>query len=180
MRIWSQERYRQAAHVAAEAHQGQLVPGTTLPYLLHLTNVAMELMTALALEAGHDADLAVQCALLHDLLEDTATTYAELQASFGPAVAAGVAALTKDSSLDKAQQMPDSLRRIQQQPPEIWMVKLADRITNMHAPPATWSQAKRRQYRDEAETIHAALHTASPLLAERLQQLTRQYARYLD
>jgi (p)ppGpp synthase/HD superfamily hydrolase len=39
---WSQDRYNAALRFAAEAHRAQTVPGTDLPYLMHLASVAME------------------------------------------------------------------------------------------------------------------------------------------
>jgi (p)ppGpp synthase/HD superfamily hydrolase len=48
----------------------QLVPGTRIPYLMHFSLVAMELIAALAIESSLDGNLSVQCALLHDTLED--------------------------------------------------------------------------------------------------------------
>jgi len=184
---WSQDAYIAAWRFAAEAHWSdshrQCVPGTDLPYLLHVGMVAMEVIAALAREAGVDGDLAVQCALLHDTLEDTATEYDELVAAFGPAVADGVRALTKDPAIGadlpkpqrKARQMADSLERIRQQPKAVWMVKLADRITNLQPPPAHWSPEKVDAYRAEARTIHTALSGASPLLEARLAEKIAGY-----
>jgi (p)ppGpp synthase/HD superfamily hydrolase len=40
-----------------------------------------------------NADLAIQCALLHDVIEDTPTTCQEVEQQFGAAVAKGVLAL---------------------------------------------------------------------------------------
>ena len=65
---WDRELYLKACRFAAEAHQGQLYPGTELPYLMHLNLVSMEILAALSAEPGHDGNLAVQCALLHDTL----------------------------------------------------------------------------------------------------------------
>lgn len=42
----------------------------------------------------------------------------------------------------KKLQMQDSLRRIKSQPREVWMVKMADRITNLQPPPGHWSEEK--------------------------------------
>jgi hypothetical protein len=39
-----------------------------------------------------------------------------------------VRALTKDASLPTNEAMADSLRRVRLQPPEVWAVKLSDRI----------------------------------------------------
>jgi (p)ppGpp synthase/HD superfamily hydrolase len=95
-------------------------------------------------------------------------------------VADGVAALSKDDRLPKADRMADSLRRIREQPREVWMVKLADRITNLAPPPDDWSAAKRAAYRDEAIVIADALGAASPTLHARLRARIEAYAAHLD
>lgn len=146
-----------------------------LPYTTHIGSVAMEVIAALTIETIPTPDLAVQCALLHDVLEDTAVTYDQLQTEFGAAVAAGVLALSKDPNLPTSRQMADSLARIQRQPSAVWVVKLADRISNLQSPPAHWSPAKIRGYREEALKIHQALHLASPLLADRLATKIEAY-----
>ncbi|WP_129632787.1 HD domain-containing protein [Candidatus Oscillochloris fontis] len=167
--MWSQETYLRTYHFAARAHQGQIYPGTQIAYIMHLSFVSMEVIAALHAEPHHTGDLAVQCALLHDVIEDTPLGYAEIAATFGPAVADGVLALTKDATLPAAEQMADSLRRILMQPRAVWLVKLADRISNLQTPPAHWTPEKVLRYRDEAETISTALAAASPFLAQRLR-----------
>ncbi|PSB58682.1 HD domain-containing protein [Chamaesiphon polymorphus] len=172
---WNRELYIKACQFAAQAHLGQLVPGSDLPYLLHLNLVSMEILAALGAEAGHDGDLAVQCALLHDTIEDTDTTYDRIATIFGVRVADGVAALSKNPELEKSQQLLDSLHRIERQPREIWMVKLADRITNLQPPPIHWDSAKIRRYREEAIEIYTHLQSASPFLAKRLAAKIQNY-----
>jgi (p)ppGpp synthase/HD superfamily hydrolase len=176
--MWSQDRYTFASRFAAFAHAGQQVPGSELPYLLHLAQVAMEVSAALRVETGHDEDLAMQCALLHDTVEDTAITYEEVVATFGRAVADGVLALTKDEQLPKDEQMPDSLRRISEQPHAVWLVKLADRIVNMQKPPKHWAADKVASYKVEARTILDALGAASPMLAARLDEKIVAYGEW--
>ena len=75
--------------------------------------------------------------------------------------------------------MRDSLHRIKQQPREIWMVKMADRITNLYHPPFYWTNEKILAYRDEALVIYQELYTANPQLAERLQQKIAAYPQFL-
>ena len=87
-------------------------------------------------------------------------------------------ALTKDETLPKADQMPDSLDRILSQPREVAMVKLADRITNLMPPPADWTLEKRKNYHAEALRIHAQLGSASDYLAARLRQRAEAYQEY--
>lgn len=176
---WSPEVYARAVRFAADRHAGQLVPGTELPYLLHVVQVAAEVMRALVAEPRPDPDLAVTCALLHDCVEDTACTVPDIAAAFGPDVAAGVLALTKDPTLPKADRMPDSLRRIREQPAEVWLVKLADRTTNLGPPPPSWTEQKRRAYLAEAERIATELGDASLWLSQRLRHRAQEYQQYL-
>jgi (p)ppGpp synthase/HD superfamily hydrolase len=171
------ERYVAALRFAAERHHAQRVPDSDFPYIVHVVSVAAE--TIAALTSGIDADLAVGCALLHDTIEDTRTTHTELADRFGVAVADGVLALSKDSALPKPEQMADCLRRIQAQPHAVWMVKLADRITNLGPPPRSWPADKRRRYRDEAITIADALGAASAMLDARICARIAAYGMYL-
>ena len=147
---WSQDNYIKAYRFAAHAHEGQLYPGTEISYIMHLSFVSMEIIGALSIEQCN-GDLAVQCAILHDTIEDTDVTFEQLESEFGLSVADGVWALTKDNNLPKHLQMSDSLQRIKEQPLEIWMVKLADRITNLQAPPHYWKQDKIIQYKEDRQ-----------------------------
>lgn len=177
--VWTQEAYIKAFRFAATAHSGQIVPGTVFPYLVHLGMVAMEVMAALSAQEGLDGDMAVQCALLHDTIEDTQTTFEQVEQEFGRQVARGVSALSKDGSLPKSEQLSDSLKRIKEQPREVWMVKLADRITNLQPPPSHWTKEKIVAYREEAIEILTKLGGASSTLAERLKQKIEEYKRYV-
>ena len=171
MSLWTPDIYTKAWNFAADAHRGQRVPGTKRPYINHLGNVAMEIMRAIAATPTvQQPDLAVQCALLHDTIEDTAVACEVIAAEFGSEVAAGVLALSKDPALPKDAQMADSLARIRQQPYEVWMVKLADRISNLQKLPGHWESEKIRRYRAEAEMILDALGEANDWLARRLEE----------
>ena len=129
----TQSLYQKAIKFATEKHtaQNQTIPGTNLPYVVHLSNVAMEILIASFHTENFDLDFAVQVALLHDTLEDTSTTLAELEMEFGVDVAKAVLALTKNTELPGEEQMQDCIRKIKLLQPEVWAVKLADRITNL-------------------------------------------------
>ena len=172
---WSQDEYTRAHRFAARAHQGQTLPGSDLPYLVHVQLVAMEVVAALEADPAMRGDLALSCALLHDVVEDTGIGPERVEREFGQAVADGVRALSKDPSLPKARRMDDSLRRICLQPPEVWLVKLADRVVNLQRPPSHWSAAKVAEYRGEARRILDALGEASPMLAARLERKIAAY-----
>ena len=177
---WNPDVYSRTWIFATRAHQGQSyggpLDGEQLPYISHVAEVAAEVMAALTQEDGLDGDLAVQCALLHDTVEDTDVTLEQVEQQFGVAVAAGVSALSKDDTLpSKEAKMADSLARIRAQSREVWMVKLADRIVNLSQPPFYWTQEKARRYRAEAMTIHEALHPAHAGLAQRLLDKIEAY-----
>jgi len=160
---------------------GQKLPGSNLPYVVHVAMVAMEVVEALQAEEGRDGDLAVQCALLHDVIEDAGKSYDDLQETFGRDVAEGVLALTKTDTLkSKTEKMADSLNRIKMQPSEIAMVKLADRIVNLQPPPAYWTAQKRRDYREEAMKILDSLGEASVFLSERLTEKIELYKSFIE
>ncbi len=184
MSLWSPDVWLSAWRFAADAHEGQLVPGSRRPYIVHVGAVAMEVGNAIARraqlgQAVARPELAIQVALLHDVVEDTEVRLDELRARFGDAVADGVHAVSKNPAVgDKPAQMRDSLARIRTQPPEVWMVKLGDRINNLEAPPQHWKPDKIRAYRAEAREIHAQLGPACPVLGDRLLAKIAEYARY--
>ena len=170
-----QQSWLAAWSFAARAHCAQKFPGTDLPYLVHIGAVSMEILVAHQQLPFARPELAVQCALLHDTLEDTPTEESELVSRFGADVAAGVRALTKNAALAKSEAMADSLRRIREQPVEVWAVKLADRISNLGPPPPHWTAEKITSYAKEARTILDALGDAHDPLARRLAERIAQY-----
>lgn len=180
MDLISQEAYMKAWNFAAQKHLGQCVPGTEKPYIVHVGAVAMEVMSALIMNyAGLDCNLAVCCALLHDTIEDTDTSYDELQELFEKDVANGVMGLTKDKSLpDKRTQMTDSLERLKKLPHEVQLVKLADRVVNLQPPPSYWTTEKCSKYREEAKLIHEQLKDSNKILADRLASKIIHYKKY--
>jgi (p)ppGpp synthase/HD superfamily hydrolase len=175
--VWSEDLSEQAWQFACGAHRGQEMSGRALSFVYHVGQVAMEVMWSLARRSAvHDPDLAVQAAFLHDVLERTPCTYEELAAQFGTAVADGGVALSKNLELpSKDAQMQNSLERIVRQPKEIWMVKLADRISKLIPPPPDWTPQRIRQYGAEAEMIHERLQEADRLLAK-----IRAYRQYTN
>ena len=165
------DTWRSAWAFSAQVHSAQKMPGSDVPYLQHLGMVMIEISAAHLVHPLDNLDLAVQCAMLHDTIEDQGVTHGELLDRFGNGVADGVLALSKDPALPKAAAMTDSLTRIQKQPGEVWCVKLADRISNIQNTPAHWTPQKISKYRAEAEQILASLGTAHPHLGRRLKDL---------
>jgi len=176
----TQELYQKAMKFAGEKHHDQKMPGHIANYLLHVSNVAMEILMAHHHSKDFDLNYTIQVAILHDVLEDTPTTFEEVKSAFGEAIASGVLALTKDVQLaSKEAMMKDSLKRINELQKEVGMVKLADRITNLQCPPEYWTVDKKRRYLNEAKLIADTLTGKNEFLRKRLEQKIENYQQYL-
>ena len=180
--MFSQEEYLKALEYASIAHKEQKTP-KGMPYVVHITCVAMEVINAceqskLDIEK---ANLAITCALLHDVIEDTNITYDDLYVDFSEAIANGVEALTKDNTLSsKQEQMKRSIEMLLEQPYEVQMVKLADRVTNLSTPPLHWDNDKKQAYLKEASFILSCLKNSNIYLSKRLEEKIENYKKYLD
>lgn len=171
--------------LATELHQSQTYggpqEGQCWPYISHIGSVTFEVLNTLQQEPNLDAHLCISCAILHDTIEDTPFEYNDIEERFGSAVAKGVLALSKDPNIrDRSAQMQDSLKRIQAQPKEVGIVKLADRISNLGPPPHYWNKEKKQFYRDEAQTIFETLRSCSPYLADRLAAKIEHYEKFIE
>ena len=170
--------YLKTIAFAAEYHGQQKMPDG-LPYIVHLSNVAMEVFMAHKQKPDFNLEIAIQLALLHDVLEDTALSFKALEDDFGNVVAMGVLALTKDSTLDKKDQMDDSLNRILDLGREVAIVKICDRITNLQRPPKKWGMAKIKSYHSQAIQIVERLKGKNEYLDKRINEKIEQYKLYL-
>ena len=181
LNTWSPDLYSKAWDLATLAHEGQSyggrIEGMQINYLNHIGSVAMEVVWGLQNSTtSYDANLAIQCAILRDVIVDTKINYQEILSMFGKYVADGVLALSKNTKIpSKEEQMKDSLTRIKQQPAEIRMVKMADRITNLYHPPFYWKNEKIISYRKEAMLIHEELKSANVIIADRLLNKINEY-----
>jgi GTP pyrophosphokinase len=121
------DRFADALVYAAEIHESQRRKGTDVPYLAHLLAVA-----SLVLEDGGDEDEAI-AALLHDAIEDTNVTFDDLNARYGPKVAAIVQGCSDTDVLPKPpwRERKDAyISHLAAAPPEVVRVSLADKVHN--------------------------------------------------
>ena len=124
------EQVVQAYEFGANAHDGQTrLSGE--PYISHPVAVAQFLADM------HMDPQAIAAAILHDVLEDTGTPIAELEAQFGSEVALlvdGVSKLDQIHFTSRAEAQSESFRKMMLAMIEdirVILVKLADRLHNM-------------------------------------------------
>jgi guanosine-3',5'-bis(diphosphate) 3'-pyrophosphohydrolase len=148
---------------AAHKHRGQRRKDVEAsPYINH----PIALASVLCNEA-HVTDIDVICgALLHDTVEDTETTGAELVAEFGADIAAIVMDVTDDKTLGKAERKERQVEHAAHIRDEAKLVKLADKISNLRdmnqAPPAGWDLQRKREYFDWAKRVIDKLRGVHP------------------
>ncbi len=147
----------EAAHYAAVRHAGQFRKGERAePYVNHVLDVARRVAAA-----RPDDETLILAALLHDIVEDTEGTEAEIERLFGPAVAALVMEVTDDKALEKDERKRLQVEHASGLSDAAKRLKLADKAANVTAvaltPPAGWPHERKTQYVDWAEAVAAGL-----------------------
>ena len=146
---------KKAFHFADEAHLGQYRQSGE-PYITHPLAVA-ELCAEWRLDVN-----SIMSALLHDVIEDTGHTHAELIEAFGPKVGELVDGLTKLDKLEfqsHAQAQAESFRKMfmaMARDIRVILVKLADRTHNMRTLDGV-RQDKRKRIAIETSEIYAPI-----------------------
>ena len=145
----------QAYEYADKAHEGQMRQSGE-PYITHPIAVARILV-----ELGMDTET-ICAGLLHDVVEDTASTLDEIKKMFGSDVALmvdGVTKLTKLSYSSKEQRQAENVRKMllaMAKDVRVIIVKLADRLHNMRTG-EYWKEYKRREKALETMEVYAPL-----------------------
>ena len=132
------------------------------PYINH----PIALANILWREGGVTEPAVICAALLHDTIEDTETTPAELGRHFGKKIASIVMEVTDDKSLEKKDRKRLQIEHAPHLSREAKLVKLADKISNVRdmndSPPAHWPLRRRREYFDWAKKVVDGLRGVHP------------------
>ncbi|MCB1789068.1 MAG: bifunctional (p)ppGpp synthetase/guanosine-3',5'-bis(diphosphate) 3'-pyrophosphohydrolase [Gammaproteobacteria bacterium] len=143
-----------AASFAAMRHRDQRRKDEAAsPYINH----PLALADVLVNEGGIADIETIVAALLHDTIEDTETTAAEIENAFGAVVRMIVEEVTDDMSLTRAVRKQLQVERAPRLSTQARAVKLADKICNLRdvidGPPAGWPIERCREYFDWAKEV---------------------------
>ncbi|QIK38516.1 bifunctional (p)ppGpp synthetase/guanosine-3',5'-bis(diphosphate) 3'-pyrophosphohydrolase [Caldichromatium japonicum] len=150
---WSDcERLTEALVFAAARHRDQRrKDADRSPYINHPIALLQVLLVEARIQGPPEVLIA---ALLHDILEDTATRPEELAERFGAEIRDLVLELTDDKSLPKAERKRLQIERAAGLSPKARLIALADKISNLRdlatSPPPDWDLERRRAYFDWA------------------------------
>jgi len=164
-----------AVAFAAHKHRNQRRKDEVAsPYINHPIALA-ELLASVGLEQDTEVLIA---ALLHDTVEDTDTTFEELEAKFGTPIAEIVREVTDDKALPKEERKRLQVDHAAHASRSAKLVKLADKICNLRdiqaSPPAGWSSQRKQEYFEWAKRVVDQIRGVHP----RLEQLfDAEYAR---
>jgi guanosine-3',5'-bis(diphosphate) 3'-pyrophosphohydrolase len=151
----------EAVAAALRWHGDQRRP-TGAPYVEHL----LEALEVLVRGAEVTAPAVLSAAILHDVVEDTPATLADVEAGFGPEVTELVDWVTKPPATGAGRQAKRAaraayLRRLRDAPREAVLVKLADRASNVQTLDRMPPDFQRR-YHAETLTYIVPLAEAEP------------------
>ncbi len=143
-----------AATFAAHKHKKQLRKNAdATPYINHPLAVA----ELLAREGGVEDTAVLAAAILHDTVEDTATTPEELASIFGAEIAGIVAEVTDDKALKKEERKRLQIEHAPHLSQKAKLVKIADKICNVRDvaddPPKGWPLSRRQEYFEWAKAV---------------------------
>ena len=162
---------------ADAAHHGQLRKSGE-PYIIHPIAVA-EIVADLELDVD-----SVIAALLHDCIEDTASTHEEIAKKFGPTVAElveGVTKLTRVQFVTKEEEQMENLRKMliaMSRDIRVILIKVCDRLHNMRT---MEYQTPRKQREKSLETMEIYAPIAHRLGMQKIKwELEDLALRYLD
>jgi len=158
-------RLLSALAFAAEKHSRQRRKDSEAsPYINHPIAVA----TVLAAEGGVKVEAMLLAAVLHDTVEDTETTFEELEERFGRTVRDLVSEVTDDKSLPKQERKDRQVAHARAASPEARQIKIADKICNIRdiagSPPADWPLDRKRAYLEWAGQVVDGCRGVNPRL----------------
>ena len=158
-------KFLKALRTASIAHKFQMRKDGHTPFINHPIQVA-ELISSVG---GIQNEVILSAAILHDIIEDTPTSYEEVKNMFGSTIANIVMECSDDKSLPKADRKLLQILKVNSSSFEAKIVKLADKIANLNDiiinPPNDWDMDRKLEYFYwSKEVVDAGLRGLNPSL----------------
>lgn len=171
----------QAMRFAADCHADHRRKGESQePYVNHVIEVAELVAEA---TKGEDINL-VAAALLHDVLEDTDVTRAEMAEKFNTDIADLVHEVTNDEALTKAAQKTAQITSAPGKSDRAKILKLSDKTANfrsiLNSPPLDWSVARKRDYLEHGRQVAEGLAGENTWLDDQFAATARRLMEQID
>lgn len=163
-----------AKALALKFHAGQIRKANGHPYTEHLAEV-VDLLKHVA-QVRDDRVLAA--AWLHDVLEDTECSQTDIVNSCGEYVLELVIALTDDKTKQLIERRESVLKKLEQAPRSICLLKLSDITSNVSMLPDTWDKKKKSEYLTWLDKVALLCSPASTSLYERYLSLRDKHTKY--
>ncbi|KAF5269262.1 hypothetical protein FQR65_LT02563 [Abscondita terminalis] len=157
---------------AAIKHKDQrrLDPDRT-PYINHPIGVAYILTNEAKVT---DLDV-IQAAILHDTVEDTDTTFDEIEEKFGSKVCSIVSEVTDDKSLPKETRKSLQIQHAPTSSHQAKLVKLADKLYNLRdlerVTPKDWTAFRVQEYFAWSKKVVNGLRGTNQVMEDSLDEL---------
>ncbi|KAI9294569.1 hypothetical protein K502DRAFT_316832 [Neoconidiobolus thromboides FSU 785] len=156
---------------ASEKHKKQKrLDKQGTPYINHPIGVAN-----LLVESGITDEVIIQGAILHDTIEDTATTYKELVENFGQEVADVVMEVSDDGKLPKMERKRLQIENAKNLTVKAKHIRLADKLYNLtdicRCVPIGWTVARVQEYFVWAKNVIDGCSNTNAQIEDKLTHL---------
>ncbi len=169
-----------AVHFAADQHRDHRRKGSiAAPYINHPIQVAQQLAAA---GCQGDVDL-LMAAVLHDVIEDTETTPAQLEERFGKSVTSIVLEVTDDKDLPEQERKLVTVSTVAAKSRQAQLLKLSDLTANTRdvvEHPPNWSRERKVRYFDWAENVVNQLRGMHPELEDQFDEVLQRGRRSVE
>lgn len=158
-------------YFAAEKHRNQKRKDDQTPYINHPLGVA----NILVQEGKVFDSIVILAAILHDTVEDTNTTFTEIEREFGAEICQVVREVTDDKTLPKEERKRLQIEHAPHLSREAKLVKLADKLYNLRdlerTTPIGWTSERVKEYFKWAKAVVNGCRETNFYLEKELDKL---------
>ncbi len=176
--MFDQDKYLKAINFAQKAYENHENKESMITYL---SSVAMEVIHA-TIESKfdqRDANIAITCALLHNIFDNTSVSFDEVLEEFDEDISNGVEALSNNKQMNAKDQLGDSVNKLLGESYNVQIVKIASTIISLQKPKENSDSLEIFNKHKEARFILSCFKNANMYIAKRLEEKIALYRTYI-